>query len=233
MGNEKAVRIQTSFLNAAEKKALVWLAHRQPRWMTSDMLTYIGVLGAAVCALGYALSNLSVYWLWLSSLGLVINWYGDSLDGTLARVRQLQRPKYGFFIDHSLDAITVCFMFLGGGLSSIFKMEIAMLMLIGYLVLSVYTYICTIIKDEFLLTYGGGFGPTEMRLVIILLNTVVMYTPWVAIRFNLYGYEFGVYDIVGFVIAVILFLMWFVQFLKDRREMAERDPFKPYSPENK
>ena len=181
----------------------------------------------------YALSNLSVYWLWLSSLGLVINWYGDSLDGTLARVRQLQRPKYGFFIDHSLDAITVCFMFLGGGLSSIFKMEVAMLMLIGYLVLSVYTYICTIIKDEFLLTYGGGFGPTEMRLVIILLNTVVMYTPWVAIRFNLYGYEFGVYDIVGFVIAVILFLMWFVQFLKDRREMAERDPFKPYSPENK
>ena len=233
MGNEKAVRIQTSFLNAAEKKALVWLAHRQPRWMTSDMLTYIGVLGAAVCALGYALSNLSVYWLWLSSLGLVINWYGDSLDGTLARVRQLQRPKYGFFIDHSLDAITVCFMFLGGGLSSIFKMEVAMLMLIGYLVLSVYTYICTIIKDEFLLTYGGGFGPTEMRLVIILLNTVVMYTPWVAIRFNLYGYEFGVYDIVGFVIAVILFLMWFVQFLKDRREMAKRDPFKPYSPENK
>ena len=101
MGNEKAERIQTSFLNAAEKKALIWLAHRQPRWMTSDMLTYIGVLGAAVCALGYALSNSSIYWLWLSSLGLVINWYGDSLDGTLARVRQLQRPVYGFFIAHS------------------------------------------------------------------------------------------------------------------------------------
>jgi phosphatidylglycerophosphate synthase len=187
MGNEKAERIQTSFLNAAEKKALIWLAHRQPRWMTSDLLTYIGVLGAAICALGYYLSNYDVYWLWLSSFGLVVNWYGDSLDGTLARVRQLQRPKYGFFIDHSLDAITVCFMFLGGGLSSIFKMEVAMLMLIGYLVLSIYTYICTIIKDKFLLTYGGGFGPTEMRLVIILLNTVVMYTArlvfkWVMLR---------------------------------------------------
>ena len=112
-------------------------------------------------------------------------------------------------------------------------MEVAMLMLIGYLVLSIYTYICTIIKDKFLLTYGGGFGPTEMRLVIILLNTVVMYTPWVAIRYNWYGYEFGVYDIVGFVIAVILFGMWFVQFLKDRREMAEIDPMKPYNPEGK
>ncbi len=234
MGNEKAERIQTSFLNAAEKKALIWLAHRQPRWMTSDILTYIGVAGAAICALGYALSNLDVYWLWLSSLGLVINWYGDSLDGTLARVRQLQRPVYGFFIDHSLDAITVCMMFIGGGLSAIFKMEIAMLMLIGYLVLSIYTYICTIIKDEFLLTYGGGFGPTELRLIIILLNTIVMYTPWVDIRYNWYGYEFGVYDIVGFVIAVILFGMWLAQFLKDRRLLSERDPLKPYRPqENK
>jgi hypothetical protein len=83
------------------------------------------------------------------------------------------------------------------------------------------------------LTYGGGFGPTEMRLVIILLNTVVMYTPWVAIRYNLHGYEFGVYDVVGFVIALILFGMWFVQFLKDRREMAEIDTLKPYNPEGK
>ena len=230
MGNEKAERIQTSILNAVEKKALIWLAHRQPRWMTSDMLTYIGVFGAAICALGYYLSNYHVYWLWLSSFGLLINWYGDSLDGTLARVRQLQRPKYGFFIDHSLDAITVCFMCLGGGLSSIFKMEVAMLILIGYLVLSIYTYICTIIKDKFLLTYGGGFGPTEMRLAIILLNTVVMYTPWVTIRYNVHGYEFGVYDVVGFVIAVILFVMWLVQFLKDRREMAAIDPLKPYDP---
>lgn len=234
MGNEKAERIQTSFLNAAEKKALIWLAHRQPRWMTSDILTYIGVLGAAICALGYYLSNYNVYWLWLSSFGLVVNWYGDSLDGTLARVRQLQRPIYGFFIDHSLDAITVCFMFLGGGLSPIFQMEVAMIMLIAYLVLSIYTYICTIIKDEFLLTYGGGFGPTEMRLIIILLNTVVMYTPWVAIRYNWDGFEFGVFDIVGFTIAVIMFVMWLVQFLKDRRILSERDPLKPYKPqENK
>ena len=123
-------------------------------------------------------------------------------------------------------------MFLGGGLSSIFKMEVAMIMLIAYLVLSIYTYICTILKDEFRLTYGGGFGPTELRLAIILLNTVVMYTPWVAIRYNWYGYEFGVYDIVGFAIAVILFVMWFVQFLKDRRVLAERDPLKPYHPQD-
>lgn len=117
MGKETSTRIQTSILNEAEKKALIWLAQRQPKWITSDFLTYMGVLGAVVCALGFILANVNVHYLWLSSLGLVINWYGDSLDGTLARVRNTQRPIYGFFIDHSLDAITICIMCIGAGLS--------------------------------------------------------------------------------------------------------------------
>lgn len=95
MKEEQSKRIQTSVLNAAEKKVLVWLAQRQPRWVTSDMLTAIGVVGAIVVAVGYILSNRHIGWLWLSSLGFVINWYGDSLDGTLARVRGTQRPVYG------------------------------------------------------------------------------------------------------------------------------------------
>ena len=226
MGNEKSERIQTSFLNNLEKRALVWLANRQPKWVTSDMLTFIGVLGSVICAVGYALSKYNLLWLWLSSFGLVVNWYGDSLDGTLARVRDTQRPIYGFFIDHSLDAITICIMCIGAGLSPVFRMEISMLLLIGYLVLSVYTYICTIIKDEFRLTYGGGFGPTELRLFIIILNTIVMYTSWIEIRFNIYHYIFGIYDIVGFVLAVSLFGMWLQQFLLDRKVLAEKDPLK-------
>ncbi len=95
MKEEQSKRIQTSVLNAAEKKVLVWLAQRQPRWVTSDMLTAIGVVGAIVVAVGYILSNRHIGWLWLASLGFVINWYGDSLDGTLARVRGTQRPVYG------------------------------------------------------------------------------------------------------------------------------------------
>ena len=226
MGNEKSERIQTSILNNLEKRALVWLANRQPKWVTSDMLTFIGVLGSVICAVGYALSKYNLLWLWLSSFGLVVNWYGDSLDGTLARVRDTQRPIYGFFIDHSLDAITICIMCIGAGLSPVFRMEISMLLLIGYLVLSVYTYICTIIKDEFRLTYGGGFGPTELRLFIIILNTIVMYTNWIEIKFNIYHYIFGIYDIVGFVLATSLFGMWLQQFLLDRKVLAEKDPLK-------
>ena len=87
---KQSTRIQTSLLNGVEKKALVWMASRMPQWVTSDMLTWFGLFGSAVCGLGFFLTHYSIYWLWLSCLGLVINWFGDSLDGTIARVRNSQ-----------------------------------------------------------------------------------------------------------------------------------------------
>lgn len=230
MGNETSERIQTSFLNAAEKKALIWLAKRQPRWVTSDFLTFIGVVGAVVCALGFILANRNVYYLWISSLGLVINWYGDSLDGTLARVRSTQRPKYGFFIDHTLDAVTICIMCIGAGLSPIFRLDVALLVLAGYLSLSVYTYVTTILKGEFRLTYSN-FGPTEFRLIIILLNTIIMYTSWIGLEYTLCGLTLALFDWVGLAIALILFVIYFIQFDQDRRVLAKQDPLKPYNPD--
>lgn len=232
MGKELSARIQTSILNAAEKKVLVWLAERQPRWVTSDFLTYLGVLGAVVCAAGCILSNINVNYLWISSLGLVINWYGDSLDGTLARVRHTQRPLYGFFIDHTLDAITICIMCVGFGLSPAFRLDVTLLVLAGYLVLSIYTYICTILKDEFRLTYSS-FGPTEFRLVVIILNTVYMYVPGSSTRYVVLGCDFGVFDFIGLAIAAFLFIIHLCQFAKDRKVLSLRDPLKPYHPENK
>lgn len=226
MGKESASRIQTSLLNAAEKKVLVWLAERMPRWVTSDMLTFVGVAGAVICAVGFFMANYNVYWLWLSSLGLVVNWFGDSLDGTLARVRNTQRPIYGFFIDHTLDAVTQCVMFIGAGLSPMFRFDVAMLVLAGYLVLSIYTYIGAILKGEFRLTYSS-FGPTEFRIIVILINTLYMYTSWADDRYSLFGgVSFGVFDVVGFVIAVLLFVIYFVQFAKDKRVLAKQDPLK-------
>ena len=232
MGKELSARIQTSILNAAEKKALVWLAERQPRWVTSDLLTYLGVLGAVVCAVGCILSNINVNYLWISSLGLVINWYGDSLDGTLARVRHTQRPLYGFFIDHTLDAITIRIMCIGFGLSPAFRLDVTLLVLAGYLVLSIYTYICTILKDEFRLTYSS-FGPTEFRLVVIILNTIYMYVPGSSNRYMVWGCDFGVFDFIGLAIAAFLFIIHLCQFAKDRKTLSMRDPLKPYHPEDK
>lgn len=226
MGNEKSERIQTSLLNRVEKKVLVWLAERQPSWVTSDMLTYIGVVGAIICAIGYALAVIDLNFLWLSSLGFVINWYGDSLDGTLARVRNTQRPKYGFFIDHSFDAVTICIMCVGAGLSPIFRLDFALMVLVAYLVLSIYTYITTIIKNEFRLTYAG-MGPTEFRLVAILLNVLYIYieplrtTSWV-----MCGQKFHLFDWVALVIVLLMMMMWISQFMKDRKIISELDPLK-------
>lgn len=228
MGKETSRRIQTSILNSAEKKVLIWLARRQPRWMTSDALTYLGVFGSLLFVVGGVLSNRCVEWLWLSSFGLFIHWYGDSLDGTLARVRNTQRPVYGFFIDHTLDAITTFFIFLGAGLSPVLRMDVSLLGLAGYLCLAIYTYVCTILKGEFRLTYAA-FGPTEFRLLLILINTVVIYAPWAKLRFDVGGgIVLGTFDFVGLGVAAILFLIFLVQFLRDKRELGAQDPLKPF-----
>lgn len=223
MGNEKAPRIQTSILSAVEKRALVWLAKRQPHWITSDMLTWIGVAGAALCGAGFALASIDIRYLWLSSLGLVINWYGDSLDGTLARVRGTQRPKYGFFIDHTIDALTISLMCVGAGLGPMLRLDIALMVLAAYLVLSVYTYICTIVKGEFRLTYGK-LGPTEFRLIVIILNTLWIYTPWRFTTISVGSLSLGLFDIGGLAIALVLIGLCCGQWLKDRKQLSAADP---------
>ena len=166
-----AVRIQTSVLNELEKKVLIWLAERQPQWVTSDLLTYIGTFGAAVIAAGYILSSRNINFLWLSSLGFVINWYGDSLDGTLARVRKTQRPIYGYYLDHTIDGINEVMIFIGVGLSGLIHLEIALLALVMYLLMTVNVSINAHLKKEFKLTYAK-MGPTEFRIIMILINTL-------------------------------------------------------------
>lgn len=145
---EHSKRIQTSVLNGMEKKALVWLAQRQPKWMNSDMLTLIGVIGSIVVAAGYVLSNYNMAWLWLASAGFLINWYGDSLDGTLARVRGTQRPVYGFYLDHNVDGVTMAIMCIGAGLSDLLNLYVAMAVLVVYLLLSISVYINAHLKGS-------------------------------------------------------------------------------------
>ena len=204
----QAKRIQTSILNPLEKKVLVYLAERMPARMQSDQLTFIGFLGALIVALGYALSNLNLNWLWLASFGFVVNWFGDSLDGTLARVRGTQRKTYGFFIDHNVDVINECIMFAGVGLSPLVNMTFMAGVLVAYLALSVYVYIDCYLKGEHRLTYGG-LGPTEFRILAIVVNCLFLYIPaltrWkhhIVLFHN--EFEFGVLDGIAVVVAFIL-----------------------------
>ncbi|MBR3449431.1 MAG: CDP-alcohol phosphatidyltransferase family protein [Bacteroidales bacterium] len=226
--DKKAERIQTSFLNGLEKKALVWLAARQPRWVTSDLLTWTGTFGSVLIALGYILSNLNVNWLWLSTFGLIVNWYGDSLDGTLARVRNTQRPIYGYYLDHTVDGINETLMFVGIGLSPFLNLYTALAMLVVYLQLTLNVSMNAHLKAEFKLTYAG-LGPTEFRLVAILLNTLLIFIkPWQQFEqvWNVFGKTIFLHalDYPGFVILTVLCLVYVVTIWKDARYYARIDP---------
>lgn len=230
MSEEKkqAARIQTSILSASEKKVLVWLAERMPSWVTSDMLTFVGFLGALVMATGYALSNLNIHWLWLACLGLFINWFGDSLDGSLARVRNAQRKTYGFFIDHNVDVINETIMFIGVGCGPLVNMSFAMLALVGYFMLSIYVYIDCHLKGEMRLTYGG-LGPTEFRIILALINIIFMYVPWlrlwkkdVVLFHN--NFSVGLFDYITVAIALLLFVFYIVSFFRDAKYYSTIDP---------
>ena len=221
--NKPEVRIQTSILNSVEKKILIWLAERMPKKINSDHLTIIGFLGALISMAGYMLSNLEIKLLWLASFGLVVNWFGDSLDGTLARFRNAQRPVYGFFIDHNVDALTILVICIGAGFSPFIKFSTAMLILAGYLVLSIYTYINTYLIGEFKITYNK-LGPTEFRLVIILINTLFIYFPTGNQNFAFMGVTLSLYDVIGVGAACILFIIYLVSFFKDRNKFAKIDP---------
>ena len=230
MSEEKkqAARIQTSILSASEKKILVWLAERMPSWVTSDMLTFVGFLGALVMATGYALSNLNIHWLWLACLGLFINWFGDSLDGSLARVRNTQRKTYGFFIDHNVDVINETIMFIGVGCSPMVNMSFAMLALVGYFMLSIYVYIDCHLKGEMRLTYGG-LGPTEFRIILALVNIIFMYVPWLRLwKKDLVlfhnNFSVGLFDYITVAIALLLFVFYIVSFFRDAKYFSTIDP---------
>ena len=228
MTDKKAERIQTSFLNGIEKKALVWLAARQPKWMVSDMLTFIGTLGAIVIAAGYILSSHSIHFLWLSSLGFIINWYGDSLDGTLARVRDMQRPIYGYYLDHTVDCINEAFMFLGVGLSPLMNLPLALMILVVYLFLTINVSVNAHLKGEFKLTYLK-LGPTEFRVFAILVNTLfILVRPLrdFSQQVNILGHpaELRALDVAGIIILVLLVVIYLITIISDARAYAKADP---------
>ena len=230
MNEEKkqAQRIQTSILNPYEKKILTYMAKRMPAWVTSDMLTFVGFLGALVMATGYSLSNLNLHWLWLSCLGLFINWFGDSMDGSLARVRGTQRKIYGFFIDHNVDVINETIMFISVGVSPLVNMSFAMFALVAYLMLSVYVYIDCHLKGEMRLTYSG-LGPTEFRLLLVITNICFIYIPWLSEwkkPMTLFHNNFmiGIFDYIAVAAALLIIFFWLRGFFQDVKYFAKIDP---------
>ena len=201
---KKHKRVNDILLGPLERPALHWLAAQMPAWMTPDICTGIGLLGALLTMVSYGLSNYSSSYLWLASLGFVINWFGDSLDGTLARYRRIERPRYGFYIDHIIDVVCQVMIFLGLGLTPYVSFNIACLALIGYLLLSILVYVRTYVVGEFKISYGG-LVPTESRVIAILLNTSMYFLGQQNLIVG--RWAFSPYDI--FVTGIALLLLGF------------------------
>ncbi len=229
MDKKQATRIQTSLLNGVEKKALVWLAERQPRWMTSDKLTAIGFIGALMIAGGYVLTRVDINFLWLSTAGLLVNWYGDSLDGTLARVRKQQRPIYGYYLDHTVDGINESLMFIGAGLSCLMEHpSLALGVLVLYLLLTINVSVNAHLKSEFRLTYAK-LGPTEFRVIVMIVNTVFLFVKPLS-TFCGEMHFLGIHtpmkalDYVAIGMIAILLVIYLATILTDAKKYAKMDP---------
>lgn len=182
-------RVQESFLASWEKRLLVWMAERTPRWINSDHLTSLGFAAQVFTGLSYFFAKSNKLWL-IAGIGfLALNWLGDSMDGTL-RVRRQQRPRYGFYVDHILDSIGSVALMGGLAVSGYMSPIIAMGLLVVFLLLSIQSYLATHTLGEFRMSFWS-FGPTELRLLLVCGNLAVLHWPLV-----LHG-RFRLFDIGG------------------------------------
>jgi archaetidylinositol phosphate synthase len=210
-------RVNDILLGPLERPALQWLAAHMPAWVTPDICTAIGLFGALLTAIGYGLSNIQPAFLWLASLGFILNWLGDSLDGTLARYRRMERPLYGYYIDHTTDMICEMLIIVGLGFSPYVSFNVACLALIAYLMLSALVYLRTYVAGEFKISYGG-WGPTESRVVAVLLNTAMYFFGFQSIQF--FKETVIVYDIAIAGIALVLFGFFINTATREARRLA-------------
>ena len=196
-----ATREKTFLLARPEARVLDWIARRLPRWVMPDHLTALGVLAAIGIAAAYVLSNRDPVWLWAASGLLVVHWLGDSLDGTLARVRRTERPRYGYYLDHLVDAVATALIGIGLGLSPHMLLATGLVIVVAYLVLSINTYLETNALGVFSLGYGR-LGPTEARLGLIAVNMVLALG--LVPSFTLAGLGLGVLDAFGLALAALM-----------------------------
>ena len=167
-------RIQENLVARAERRLLNAICARLPLWVKPDLLTAIGVGGAVMVFAGYLASNVDTAWLWLAIAGYVVQWFGDSTDGSLARFRRIERPRYGYFLDHSCDGVATTLVVAGIGFSPFVQLEVALVALAGYLLMSIHAFLSVRVLGELRLSYLNA-GPTELRFLLIGLTAVMLW----------------------------------------------------------
>jgi archaetidylinositol phosphate synthase len=220
-GFQTARRVNQGLTAQAEKRALRWMAERTPSWVSSDQLTLLGLsaqIGAGLC---YALSRFDRRALLLAIVCLALNWLGDSLDGTLARVRRQERPRYGFYVDHMVDILGAAALMCGLGASGLLHWGTAIAMLTAFLVLSSESYLATYALGRFQLSQGI-FGPTEIRILLVLGNLAALRSPYSTV----FGRQMLLFDLGGTIAAVCMTAMALAVTVRHTAELYGQEPLK-------
>jgi phosphatidylglycerophosphate synthase len=207
-----------------EPAALAWLAPRMPAWVTPDQLTTIGCFGAVMVFFGYALSAYEPHFLWLASLGLIVNWFGDSLDGTLARHRRIERHRYGFYLDNAVDVAQQILVAVGFALSGWIRPDLCYLALASFFAMSILTLLRARAFSTYQVTYAG-FGPTELRVAFIILNAALVFFP--PTPFELAGWLVTFADVLSLLWSVSMLITFTVLMVQDIARLALEDPTPP------
>ena len=218
---EPARRVNRSLTAAIEKRALLWMAERAPQWVTSDQLTLLGLgaqVGAGLC---YWLARYDRKALVGVILCLALNWLGDSLDGTLARVRHQERPRYGFYVDHIVDIFGAAALMCGLGLSGFLHWQTAAAMLVAFLIMAGESYLATYTLGRFQLSQGL-FGPTEIRLLLIAGNLALLRSPYS----NLFGQRFLLFDVGGAIASVGMLTTAIAVAIRHTAQLYRQEPLR-------
>ncbi len=214
-------RVNDILLGPLERPALAWLCRRLPAWVTPDVLTVVGIAGGVVTLAGFALTVVDRNFIWLGCAGVVVNWLGDSLDGNLARHRKIERPKYGYFVDHVTDGFVTALICLGIGLSAYVDMVYALAALAAYLLMSILTYVTSQVTGVFRISYGR-MGPTEVRVILVLASAVAWAAPNPTL--SLGPLSIRAFELVTLSVAVLLTLAGVASAWRTSRELAALEP---------
>ena len=214
-----ALRVNRSLTASLEKQILLWMAERAPKWVTSDQLTLLGLTAQIGASVFYALSRHQRAFLLAVILCLALNWLGDSLDGTLARARRQQRPRYGFYVDHMVDVLGSVALMLGLACSGFLHWQTAAAMLIAFLVLSGESYLASYTLGCFELSQGF-FGPTEIRILLIIGNLELIRSPYS----TCFGHRMLLFDLGGAIAAISMFVMALVVTIRHTAQLHHQEP---------
>src|SRR3954470_10118319 len=216
-----ATREPNFLLARHEKRVLTAIARRLPRWILPDDLTALGVASAIGICIAYTATNADRNWLWVASALLVVHWLGDSLDGTVARVRGIERPRYGYYLDHLVDAISTACIGIGLGLSPFMLLSVGTLIVVAYLVLSINVYLESYALGHFSIGYGL-IGPTELRLILIALNTALALH--LGLDFSVGHLNMTVFDLVGLGLAGTMIVLLAGRVARNLRDLGRQEP---------